>query len=44
VGIMRSGKLIEVMDRDQLENVDLEKIYLEYMADVEAGATSAKVD
>ena len=44
VGIMRSGQLLEVIEREQLGNVDLEKIYLEYMARVEAGATSAKVD
>ena len=43
VGIMRNGKLIEVLDRDALESVDLEEIYLEYMAEVQAGATSAKV-
>ena len=44
VGIMRNGKLIEVIERDQLETVNLEKLYLEYMAQVEAGQTSAKVE
>jgi ABC-2 type transport system ATP-binding protein len=44
VGIMRSGKLVEVLDRDRLQGVDLEQMYLEYMADVEAGATSVKVE
>lgn len=44
VGIMRSGKMVEVITRDRLQDVDLEQIYLEYMADVEAGATSAKIE
>ncbi len=44
VGIMRNGKIINILDREQLEHEDLEKIYLESMARVEAGATSAKVD
>jgi ABC-2 type transport system ATP-binding protein len=44
VGIMRRGKLIEVINREQLDTVDLEKLYLEYMAQEEAGATSAKVE
>ena len=44
VGIMRNGKIINILDRKQLEHEDLEKIYLESMARVEAGATSAKVD
>ena len=44
VGIMRNGKIINILDRAQLEHEDLEKIYLESMARVEAGATSAKVD
>ena len=43
VGIMRGGKLLEVLDRDQIRSEDLEKIYLEYMAAEVAGATSAKV-
>ena len=43
VGIMRRGKLIEVLDREALDKVNLEQIYLEYMAEDQAGATSAKV-
>ena len=44
VGIMRSGNMLEILERDRLEGVDLEKLYLEYTEQVEAGATSAKVD
>jgi len=44
VGIMRSGNMLEVLDRERLDGVDLEKLYLEYTEQVEAGATSAKVD
>jgi ABC-2 type transport system ATP-binding protein len=44
VGIMRNGRIIEVLDSDQLKAVDLERIYLESMESVEAGATSAKVE
>ncbi len=44
VGIMRSGNMLEVLERERLEGVDLEKLYLEYSEQVEAGATSAKVD
>ncbi|MHC4247921.1 MAG: ABC transporter ATP-binding protein [Planctomycetota bacterium] len=44
VGIMRSGRIIRVLGREELETVDLEQIYLESMKSVEAGATSAKVD
>jgi ABC-2 type transport system ATP-binding protein len=44
VGIMRRGKLIEVLDRTRLDEVDLEKLYIEYMAEEVAGATSAKVE
>ena len=43
VGIMRAGKLIEVIDKARLADTDLEKLYLEYMQAEEAGATSAKV-
>ena len=43
VGIMANGKLVETFDRDSLAGVNLEKVYLEYMEQVEAGATSAKV-
>lgn len=44
IGIMRSGKIVEILDRDVFVNQDLETLYLECMQDVEAGATSAKVD
>jgi ABC-2 type transport system ATP-binding protein len=44
VGIMRNGKIIQILDRETLKNVDLEKIYLESMNTIEAGATSAKVE
>lgn len=44
VGIMRNGKIIQILDRETLKNVDLEKIYLESMDTIEAGATSAKVE
>lgn len=44
VGIMRSGKILEVLDREQIESQDLEKLYLEYMKTEAAGATSAKVE
>lgn len=43
VGIMRRGRLIEELDRKRLETEDLEKLYLEYMENETAGATSAKV-
>jgi ABC-2 type transport system ATP-binding protein len=43
VGIMRSGLLIEELDRKRLETEDLEKMYLQYMESEKAGATSAKV-
>jgi len=43
VGIMRSGRILATLDRQKAADVDLEQIYLEYMADVEAGATSAEV-
>ncbi len=44
VGIMRSGQIVKILDRKELETVDLEQIYLEEMKSVEAGATSAKVE
>jgi len=44
VGIMRSGKIVEILDKEQLENADLQQIYLECMQDVVAGATSSKVE
>jgi len=44
VGIMSEGKIIEIIDRERLQDVDLQEIYLEYMKEVEAGATSAKVE
>ena len=43
VGIMRGGKLLEVLDREGIQSSDLEKLYLEYMKAETAGATSAKV-
>jgi ABC-2 type transport system ATP-binding protein len=43
VGIMRNGAMLELIDRDRLAGVDLERIYLEYMAEAEAGESSAKV-
>lgn len=43
VGIMRSGKVIEVLEREALKSADLQKIYLECMENVVAGETSAKV-
>lgn len=44
VGIMRSGKLIEILDQHVLDTRDLQQVYLECMAQVAAGATSANVD
>ena len=43
VGIMRAGKLLEVLDRQAIEARDLEQLYLEYMETETAGSTSAKV-
>ena len=43
VGIMRGGKLLELLDSQQVQAKDLERIYLEYMKAEAAGATSAKV-
>jgi ABC-2 type transport system ATP-binding protein len=43
VGIMRSGKVLEMLDREEIEHRDLQEIYLEYMKTEVAGATSAKV-
>lgn len=43
VGIMRGGKLLELLDSQQIQSKDLERIYLEYMKAEAAGATSAKV-
>ena len=42
-GIMRSGKLLEMIDRKDFRDKDLERLYLEYMKAEAAGATSAKV-
>jgi len=44
VGIMRGGKLLEVLDREAIESTDLEKQYLAHMEAEAAGATSARVD
>lgn len=43
-GIMRGGKLLEIMDRKAIETTDLQAKYLEYMKAEAAGATSAKVE
>ena len=43
VGIMRGGKLLEVLDRQAMAKQDLQDLYLEYMKTEEAGSTSAKV-
>jgi len=43
VGIMSEGRILEIIDRDALEDADLQEIYLQYVERVEAGATSAKV-
>jgi ABC-2 type transport system ATP-binding protein len=43
VGIMRNGAMLEVINRERLSGVDLERVYLEYMAEAEAGESSAKV-
>ena len=43
VGIMSRGKIVEILHRQQVQEVDLERIYLEYMEKVEAGDTSAQV-
>jgi len=44
VGIMRAGRLLELLDRDEIETKDLEKFYLEYMKAEVAGSTSARVE
>lgn len=44
VGIMRNGQIVKILDREELDTVDLEQIYLKEMKSVEAGATSAKVE
>jgi len=43
IGIMRSGKILVELDRKQIAEQDLEKMYIDYMEGVEAGATSAEV-
>ena len=43
VGIMSEGRMLETFDRERLDKVDLQDIYLEYTAHVKAGATSARV-
>lgn len=43
VGIMRAGKLLHVLDREEIRTQDLEQLYLEYMRAEVAGATSARV-
>ncbi|HUT25749.1 MAG TPA: ABC transporter ATP-binding protein [Sumerlaeia bacterium] len=44
VGIMSEGRILEIIDRDDLKDADLQEIYLQYVERVEAGATSAKAD
>ena len=44
VGIMRAGRLVELLDRQAIQRTDLEQLYLEYMKAEAAGATSAKVE
>ncbi len=44
VGIMRNGRMLEIIDRARLDNIDLQEIYLEYMKQAEAGESSAKVE
>ena len=41
VGIMRSGRIIRILGREELDSVDLERIYLESMERVDAGAASS---
>ncbi len=43
IGIMRGGKLLELLDRKAMENKDLQEVYLEYMKAETAGSTSAEV-
>ena len=43
VGIMQRGRIIKLLDRKELDTVDLEKVYLDYMGEEVAGATSAQV-
>lgn len=43
IGIMRSGRILAELGRKEFAEQDLEKLYLEYMEGVEAGATSAEV-
>jgi len=42
LGIMRSGRILVELNRKEIAEQDLEKLYLEYMEGVEAGATSAE--
>ncbi len=44
VGIMRSGRIIEELDRDRLDSADLEKIYLRCMGDTEVAPTQAPAE
>jgi len=43
IGIMRAGKIVETLNREQIESGDLERIYLETMKSEVAGSTSADV-
>lgn len=44
VGIMKRGKIVQILNRAELDRLDLEQVYLENMAMETAGATSAKVE
>jgi ABC-2 type transport system ATP-binding protein len=43
VGIMRGGRLLEVLDREQIGRRNLQETYLEYVKAEAAGSTSAEV-
>jgi len=43
VGIMDRGRLVDVIERGDLSDIDLERRYLDYVEAAAAGATSAKV-
>ncbi len=44
VGIMRSGRIIEELDRERLDSADLEKIYLRCMGGTEVAPTQAQAE
>ena len=43
VGIMRAGRLLEMLDRKTIESTDLERLYLEYMKAEATDASGTKV-